>query len=59
MSDFASASTEYMNMNIGQSVAITNGELVLAYNGDPAVLICDYDEKQKVFISERFMVKLM
>ena len=51
--------TEYMNMNIGQSVAITNGELVLAYNGDPAVLICDYDEKQKVFTSERFMVKLM
>lgn len=46
-------------MNIGQSVAITNGELVLAYNGDPAVLICDYDEKQKVFTSERFMVKLM
>lgn len=51
--------TEYMNMNVGQSVAITNGELMLAYSGDSAVLLCDYDEEQRLFTSERFIVKLM
>lgn len=33
----------YMDMSIGQSVVIENGELLFAYDGDEAVLLFDYD----------------
>ena len=39
--------TQWMDMNVGQSVVIDQGELKLAYSGEPAVLLFDYDADVK------------
>lgn len=40
-------SPQWMDMNVGQSVVIDQGELKLAYSGEPAVLLFDYDAEAK------------
>lgn len=40
-------SPQWMDMNVGQSVVIDQGELKLAYSGEPAVLLFDYDADAK------------
>ena len=40
-------SPQWMDMNVGQSVVIDRGELKLAYSGEPAVLLFDYDADAK------------
>lgn len=47
---------EWMDMTVGQSVVIDNGELKLAYSGKPAVLLFDYDEKQRKVLSVCYQV---
>lgn len=42
-----SESPQWMDMNVGQSVVIDSGELKLAYSGESAVLLFDYDADAK------------
>lgn len=47
---------KWMDMTVGQSVVITDGELQLAYSGAPAVLLFEYDFAQRRLMSEAFTV---
>ena len=46
----------YMNMEIGQSFVIVDGEVKLSYSGEEAILFFELDVKQKKVTSECFTV---
>ena len=49
-------SPQGMDMSGGQSVVIDKGELKLAYSGEPAVLLFDYDAEAKCVQSIAYAV---
>ena len=46
--------TEWMDMNVGQSVAIENGKTKLSYNGKKAILLFEWDEESGKILSDKF-----
>ena len=51
--------TEWMDMTVGQSAVISGGELQLAYSGEQAVLLFDYDFAARRATSVGFDVTLL
>jgi hypothetical protein len=47
---------KWMDMTVGQSVVIDKGELKLAYSGEPAVLLFDYDTEKKQVQSVKYNI---
>lgn len=52
-------SNPYMDMTIGQSVVIENGELKLSYEGEEAVLLFDIDVSKGIVLSRNFIIEKM
>lgn len=48
--------TEWMDMTIGQSVAIEKGKTKLSYSGEQAVLLLDWDERLGEILSDEFEI---
>ena len=48
--------TEWMDMNVGQSVAIENGKTKLSYNGKQAILLFELDEESGKILSDKFEI---
>lgn len=48
--------TEWMDMTIGQSVAIEKGKTKLSYSGEQAVLLLDWDERSGEILSDEFEI---
>lgn len=48
--------TEWMDMNVGQSVAIENGKTKLSYNGKQAILLFEWDEESGKILSDKFEI---
>lgn len=48
--------TEWMDMNVAQSVAIENGKTKLSYNGNQAVLLFEWDENSGKILSDKFEI---
>lgn len=51
--------TPWMNMTIGESVCIENGEIIMSYHGQEALLVCNYDSEKQCFIEKNFEVILI
>lgn len=48
--------TKWMDMSIGESVAIKNEEVKCVYSGEEAVLLLDFDTVSKQIVSDKFEV---